>query len=69
MESQQLLTSVAVVPPVPLMAADRFAELVGVSSEVVRGWIDKGYLPTQKVGRYRLVNIAVLTREALQVAE
>ena len=51
------------------MAADRFAELVGVSSEVVRGWIDKGYLPTQKVGRYRLVNIAVLTREALQVAE
>lgn len=68
MESQQLLTSV-VVPPVPLMAVDRFAELMGVSSDVVRGWIDKGYLPTQKVGRYRLVNIAVLTREALQAAE
>ena len=68
MESQQLLTSV-VVPPVPVMAADRFAELVGVSSEVVRGWIDKGYLPTMKIGRYRLVNLAALQREALQVGE
>ena len=68
MESQQLLTSV-VVPPVPVMAADRFAELVGVSSEVVRGWIDKGYLPTKKIGRYRLVNLAALQREALQGGE
>ena len=59
MESQQLLTSM-VVPPVPVMAADRFADLVGVSSEVVRGWIDKGYLPTMKIGRYRLVNLAAL---------
>lgn len=65
MESQQLLTSM-VVPPVPVMAADRFAELVGVSSEVVRGWIDKGYLSTMKIGRYRLVNLAALQREALQ---
>lgn len=68
MESQQLLTSV-VVPPVPVMAADRFAELVGVPPGVVQGWIDKGYLPTTKIGRYRLVNIALLTREALQVGE
>lgn len=68
MESQQLLTSV-VVPPVSVMAADRFAELVGVSSEVVRGWIDKGYLPTMKIGRYRLVNLAALQREALQGGE
>lgn len=58
-----------VVPPVPVMAADRFAELVGVSSEVVRGWIDKGYLPTMKIGRYRLVNLAALQREALQGGE
>lgn len=68
MESQQLLTSM-VVSPVPVMAADRFAELVGVSSEVVRGWIDKGYLPTMKIGRYRLVNLAALQREALQGGE
>jgi len=64
MDSQQLLTSV-VVPPVPVMAADRFAELVGVAPDVVRGWIDKGYIPTTKIGRWRLVNIAMMTREAL----
>ena len=67
MEPQQLPLSV--VPPVPVMAADRFAELVGVSVGVVQGWIDKGYLPTMKIGRYRLVNVAVLTREALTAEE
>ncbi|HQA25358.1 MAG TPA: hypothetical protein PK893_04260 [Candidatus Competibacteraceae bacterium] len=65
METQQLLSSV-VLPSVPVMEAGRFAELVGVSHDVVRGWIEKGYLPTVRMGRYRLVNIAVLTREALQ---
>lgn len=64
MESQQLLTSV-LVPPVPVMEVCRFAELVGVSPDVVRGWIDKGHIPTTKIGRYRLVNIALLTKEAL----
>ncbi|MDS4071396.1 MAG: hypothetical protein RKO24_17425 [Candidatus Competibacter sp.] len=68
METQQLLTSV-LVPPVPVMAMDRFAELVGVSADVVRGWVERGYLPTTKIGRYRLVNIALLTREALQGGE
>ena len=68
MESQQLLTSV-VVPPVPVMAAERFAELVGVPPDVVRGWIDKGYIPTTTIGRWRLVNIALLTRESLSVSD
>lgn len=65
MTSQQLL-SVVQVPPVPVMAADRFAELVGVTPDVVRGWLDKGYVPAMKIGRYRLVNIALLNREALE---
>ena len=64
METQQLLTSV-LVPPVPVMEICRFAELVGVSADVVRGWIEKGHIPTTKIGRYRLINVAVLTREAL----
>lgn len=68
MEAQQLFASV-LVPPVPVMAMDRFAELVGVSPGVVQGWVERGYLPTTKIGRYRLVNIALLTREALQGGE
>ena len=68
METQQLLTSV-LVPPVPVMEVCRFSELVGVSADVVRGWIDKGHIPTIKIGRYRLINVAVLTREALSGGE
>ncbi len=68
MTNQQLM-SVVQVPPVPIMAADRFAELVGVTPDVVRGWLDKGYIPSMKVGRYRLVNIALLTRESLEAEQ
>jgi len=67
-ETHQILTSV-VVPSVPVMAVERFAELIGLDIGVVRGWIDKGYLPTLKIGRYRLVNVAALSREALQEIE
>lgn len=47
----------------PVIHIDRFAELVGVSSGVVGGWIDRGYLPTYKLGRYTLINLAQLTQE------
>ena len=69
MDTQQILNSVHVVAPVPVMAFERFAELVGVSVDVVRGWIDKGYIPTVKIGRHRLINVAVLTRESLMSEE
>jgi len=65
MNPYQLVSSV-ILPPVPVMAPDRFAELVGVPVGVVQGWIDKGYVPTSKIGRWRLINIAILTRESLE---
>lgn len=52
-------------PPIPVMHRDRFAELVGVSPDVVTGWINRGYLPTYEVGKYRLVNLALLNKLAL----
>lgn len=64
MEIQQL--SMVMVPSVPVMSAERFASLVGVTHDVVRGWIDKGYIPSVPMGRWRLVNIALLTRELLE---
>ena len=51
---------------VPVMDRTRFAELTGLSDDTVRGMIKKGQIPTILVGRRRLVNIAVLTREALE---
>lgn len=47
------------------MHRDRFAELVGVSVDVVNGWINRGYLPTYEVGKYRLINLALLNKLAL----
>lgn len=46
--------------PVPLMTRERFGELSGLDDGVLRGMIDKGYLPTIKVGRYRLINLVLL---------
>lgn len=49
--------------PVPVITRERFAQLTGLEEGVIRGMIDKGYLPTVKIGRYRLINLTQLTRE------
>ena len=59
------LTLSLVPPSVPVMDRERFAVLVGIDLGVVNGWIDRGYVPTVKIGRHRLINLAVLTVEAL----
>ena len=51
---------------VPLMTLERFAELSGLTVDTVYGHIRRGYLPAVKVGRYRLVNIALLQTQCLQ---
>ncbi|MGM0784631.1 MAG: helix-turn-helix domain-containing protein [Pseudomonadota bacterium] len=50
---------------VPLMTIERFAELSGLDQGVVYGHIRSGYLPAVKVGRYRMVNIALLQAQCL----
>lgn len=47
------------------MHRENFAQAVGVSVDVVTGWINRGYIPTFEVGKYRLVNLALLTKLAL----
>lgn len=41
----------------PLMPWRQFADWIREEHTVVRGWVDKGYLPCVKIGRRRLVNI------------
>ncbi|WP_374334459.1 hypothetical protein [Leeia sp.] len=50
---------------VPLVTAERFAALMGVEQGVVLGWVNKGYVPTMKIGKRCLINLAVLHRRAL----
>lgn len=62
-----LLSAVPVMTPV--MTKERFAELVGVEVGVIRGMIDRNYLPTVKIGRHRLVNVAALQARCLREIE
>lgn len=54
---------------VPVMTKERFAELVGVEVGVIRGMIDRDYLPTVKIGRHRLINVAALQARCLEDVE
>ncbi|MCL7422869.1 MAG: hypothetical protein M8364_18420 [Methylobacter sp.] len=64
MEQPQIIVNI--VETVPLMHPDKFAEHIGRTPGVIGGWIDSGYLPTVKVGRYQLINLALLTENLKQ---
>ncbi len=49
-------------PNVCLMTRERFAQLSGLGEDVVRGMINRGQLPTVKLGRYRMINLEALRR-------
>ncbi|MCB5206537.1 hypothetical protein [Methylovorus mays] len=51
---------------VPVMSRSKFAQHVGVTEDTVTGWINKGYLPVVEIGKYRLVNLALVTKNALE---
>lgn len=52
----------------PVVSRKRFAEITGFPEGVVQGWIAKGYIPTYSVGKYTLINLALLNRMALDKA-
>jgi hypothetical protein len=51
---------------VPVMTQTKFAELVGVDVGVVEGWVNRGHVPTAKIGKRRLVNVHQLSREVAE---
>jgi len=62
-EPQISLDTIGIPVFVPTLTIEKYAHSIGVSSDVVDGWIKRGYIPTVKIGRRRLVNIAAMTRE------
>lgn len=46
----------------PIMSQERFSVLAGLTEDVVRNWIRNGHIPTVKVGRRRMINVAKLTQ-------
>ncbi|PXX98717.1 DNA-binding protein [Halomonas sp. LBP4] len=51
------------------MTIERFAELTGLPPDTVRGQLQQGNLPLIKVGRRRLVNVAMLTAECMNAED
>lgn len=50
----------------PAVTKEKYAEMTGLSEGVVRGQMEKGDIPTIKVGRRRLVNVAKITQECIE---
>ena len=40
----------------PISSQEQFASFVGVTVDTVRGWVEKGVVPTVKVGKRRFIN-------------
>lgn len=41
----------------PFCSLDVFAQMLDVSPDVVRGWVETNTIPTVKIGRRRVVNL------------
>lgn len=53
-------------PAVPLMSRTAFAQAIGLPIGVVTGFCNKGYLPTLALGRYSLINVALIQKRCLE---
>ena len=51
----------------PVTTKARFADLVGTSPPAVQGWINRGYVPTVKDGKYRLIDLMALFSECISI--
>lgn len=48
------------------MTRERYSELSGVPIGVVDAWVDRGYIPSKIIGKHRLINLALMFRQALE---
>ncbi|WP_018005395.1 hypothetical protein [Cupriavidus neocaledonicus] len=55
-----------VATPAPLMTREAFAAAVGLPIGVVIGFCNRGYLPTVAIGKYSLINVALLHKRCIE---
>ena len=48
---------------VPVLTVEKYAKSIGIEIGVVDGWVKRGYIPTIKIGKRRLINIVAMTQE------
>ena len=56
----------SVQPFIPVMTQERFSQLCGLTESTIRGMIDKGHLPTTKIGKRRMIDIVALTHQLIE---
>lgn len=61
-DSPQPLTAFPPSVHVYLISQEKFAEAVGLTDGVVNNWVGRGYLPTVKIGKHRLINLLLLNK-------
>jgi hypothetical protein len=64
MEQQPITPAPAPVPP--LMAWREFADWIRIDQGIVGGWIESGYIPSVRIGKHRLINVAKLSQSLLE---
>ncbi|CAA0100661.1 Uncharacterised protein [BD1-7 clade bacterium] len=50
----------------PVVTKQLFSHMTGLTKETIRGMIERGHLPTVKIGKHRMINVALLTKESLE---
>ncbi|WP_434113340.1 hypothetical protein [Methylocaldum sp. GT1TLB] len=64
MEDERLGQVTLSVPPrqiaIAYITRQRYAELSGVPIGIVDAWVDRGHIPSELIGKHRLVNVALL---------
>ncbi|KVG12117.1 hypothetical protein [Burkholderia thailandensis] len=65
-EAAKSAPSLPVLPLVPMMSREAFAAAIGLPVGVIVGFCNKGYLPTVSVGKYSLINVALLQQRCLE---
>ncbi len=55
--------------PLAFVTKARFAELTGQAVGIVEAQVDRGLLPSKRIGKHRMVNLARLWVDALQEGE
>lgn len=58
MQNAQHITSFT--SALPLSTAEKFANDCGLPVDVVRGWVEKGLIPSVKIGKRRMINLVLL---------
>jgi hypothetical protein len=51
----------------PVMPWDQFCDWIGMGDQagIVQAWLARGYIPTVKIGKYLMVNVALYHKQLL----